>query len=336
MLAAVPDITASPAIDVALGLIFLFFLLSLICSTTNELIAGVLAWRAQFLEEGLRSMLAGAGDPKDAQPLVDELAAHPLIKGKVATPGDTQAAGLRGLIASLRARFVGRRPFPSYLNNKTFALVFLDTVAPPADGSDHDVLARARAYADGLPAAHPVRRVLIAFLAQADESVHRFQRSVETWFDLTMDRVSGWYKRRTQVALLVIATIVTLAFNADALQVGRSLWNDDAVRAAVVAQAQQSVRDDEAQPDVGKGVSESAETLSDQVAQVRSLELPLGWSTDPDDPRWFDSVAGAIGKLFGLAATILALNLGAPFWFDLLGRVSRVRTTGKPERPGAA
>jgi len=332
----VPDITASPAIDVALGLIFLFFLLSLICSTTNELIAGVLAWRAEFLEEGLRSMLAGAGQPKDAQPMVDELARHPLIQGKVATLGSPRAGGLRGLISSLRGRVVKQRQFPSYLNSKTFALVFLDTFAPPKDGSDHDVLARARKYADSLPADHPVRRALTAFLAQADESAHRFRHSVETWFDLTMDRVSGWYKRRTQAALLVIATIVTLAFNADALQVGRSLWNDDAVRAAVVAQAQQAVRDDQAQPDVGNGVSETAETLSDQVADVRSLELPLGWSTDPDDPRWFDSVAGAIGKLFGLVATILALNLGAPFWFDLLGRVSRVRTAGKPERPGAA
>lgn len=331
-----PDITASPAIDVALGLIFLFFLLSLICSTTNELIAGVLAWRAEFLEKGLRSMLAGAGDPQDAQPLVNELAAHPLIQGKVATLEEPGARGLRGLISSLRARVVRQRPFPSYLNSKTFALVFLDTFAPPTDGSDHDLLARAQAYADSLPAGDPVRRALTAFLAQADESVHRFRRSVETWFDLTMDRVSGWYKRRTQAALLVIATIVTLAFNADALQVGRSLWNDDAVRAAVVAQAQQSVREDQAQPDVGTGVSGNAETLSEQVADVRSLELPLGWSTDPDDPRWFDSVAGAIGKLFGLAATILALNLGAPFWFDLLGRVSRLRTTGKPERAGAA
>ena len=73
-----------------------------------------------------------------------------------------------------------------------------------------------------------------------------------------------------------------------------------------------------------------------QVAEVKELQLPLGWSTDRKDPRWFDSFWGFLGKVLGLLATTIALTLGAPFWFDLLGRVSRVRTTGKPEREGAA
>jgi hypothetical protein len=324
-----PDITALPAVDVAFGLLFLFFLLSLICSTVNEIIAGILAWRSRFLEDGLRSMFSGSKATADADKLLDELAQHPLISGKVDTPGSGERGGLRRRLAK-------QRRFPSYLNDKTFALTFLDTVAPPVAGSDDNVLVRARRYAETLDEDSPVRRALLAFLDQARNDVNRFRRSVETWFDLTMDRVSGWYKRQTQIALAVIAAVVTLLFNADALQVGRSLWNDDAVRAAVVAQAQESVDEGTATPDVGNGVSESAETLSDQVADVRGLELPLGWSTDPKDPRWFDSLGGAIGKAFGLLVTMLALTLGAPFWFDLLGRVARLRTTGKPERAGAA
>jgi hypothetical protein len=331
----VPDVSGSAAIDVAVGLIFLFFLLSLICSTVSEFVAGVLAWRARFLEDGLHSMFSGSGDAAGAKALVGRLAAHPLIIGKVATPAAGEPKGLRGRLAKLRARVVRRRDFPSYLNSKTFALTFLDTVAPPEAGSSHDVLARARAYAVSLDEGDPVRRALIAFLDQAGNDVNRFRKSVESWFDLTMDRVSGWYKRRTQLSLAVIATVIALLFNADALQVGRALWNDDAVRAAVVAQAQRSVDKGEAKPDVGTNVSDSATTLSDQVADVKALELPLGWSTDPKDPRWFDSLGGAVGKLLGLLATVLALTLGAPFWFDLLGRVSRLRTSGKPERPGA-
>ena len=321
-----PDLTGSPAVDVAIGLIFLFFLLSLICSTVNELIAAVLGWRARFLEKGLRSMLSGGSDSAAAERLLGQLASHPLISGKVGAAPDTS----------------GSRRFPSYLNPRTFALTFLDTVAPPdpADraGGQRDLLARARDYVATIPDANdPVRRALTAFLDQAGGDVERFRTSVETWFDLTMDRVSGWYKRRTQIVLCVIAAVVTLVANADALQVGRGLWSDDAVRAAVVAQAQKAVDQGKATPDLQTGsVSKSADTLSAQVRQVSSLELPLGWSTDRADPRWFDSVWGSVGKVFGLLATMLALTLGAPFWFDLLGRVSRVRTTGKPERAGAA
>lgn len=331
-----PDITASPAVDVALGLIFLFVLLSLICSTINEMIAGVLSWRARFLEEGIRSMLAGSGGLSSVDGLVDQLAAHPLIQGKVATPVTGEPKGLRGRLSRLRRKVSKPRVFPSYLNKSTFALVFLDTFAQPELDDSRDVLKRARGYVEELDADSPVRRVLISFLDKADGNVDRFRESLESWYDLTMNRVSGWYKRRTQFALIVIATIVTLLANADSLQIGKALWNDDAVRASVVAQAQRAVDQGNAEPDVGGGVSESAETLSDQVADVSALELPLGWSTDPEDPRWFDDWQGAVGKVLGLIATVLALTLGAPFWFDLLGRVSRIRGTGKPEREGAA
>jgi hypothetical protein len=178
--------------------------------------------------------------------------------------------------------------------------------------------------------------VLVALIDEARNDVNRFRRSVETWFDLTMDRVSGWYKRQSQIALAVIAAVMTLLFNADLLQVGRALWNDDSVRAAVVAQAQRSVEEGTATPDVGNGVSEAAETLSDQVADVRSLELPLGWSTNPEDPRWFDSLGGAIGKVFGLLATMLALTLGLRSGSTSLG-VSLVSAppaspSGRPRR----
>jgi len=44
-----------------------------------------------------------------------QLASHPLISGKVGAAPDTS----------------GSRRFPSYLNPRTFALTFLDTVAPP-------------------------------------------------------------------------------------------------------------------------------------------------------------------------------------------------------------
>jgi len=40
-----------------------------------------------------------------------------------------------------------------------------------------------------------------------------------------------------------------------------------------------------------------------------------------------------VTTLAGWALTILAISLGAPFWFDLLGRFSRLRASGKPETP---
>jgi hypothetical protein len=42
---------------------------------------------------------------------------------------------------------------------------------------------------------------------------------------------------------------------------------------------------------------------------------------DADGP----STAGWVGHLLGVAATVLALFLGAPFWFDLIKRLTGLR-----------
>src|SRR2546421_13020723 len=41
-----------PALDVALGLAFIFFVLAITCSGINEAMASALRWRAQDLERG--------------------------------------------------------------------------------------------------------------------------------------------------------------------------------------------------------------------------------------------------------------------------------------------
>jgi hypothetical protein len=101
------------------------------------------------------------------------------------------------------------------------------------------------------------------------------------------------------------------------------LWTDDLVRSAAVAAAERQ------QQDPASGATRLLE-------EVKELNLPLGWSSaDPlRDPA--SGLAGWLLKLLGLAVTVLALSLGAPFWFDLLSRVARLRSTGPPPPPASA
>jgi hypothetical protein len=293
-----PDVIGVAALDVLIGMGVFFLVLSIVCSAINEIISSALRLRARYLEAGLRRMLSR---PEDA--LLEQLATHPLISGKV--PGK-------------------RSRFPSYLNSKTFALSFLDTIAPPKGGGEHDVLARARQYADSLTVGDPLRRVLHAFLDQSGEDVERFRRSVENWFDLTMNRVSGWYRRRVQTMLLIIATVLVVLANADSFQVAERLWRDDSLRAAVAAEASRS---DPA--DCSDAAIPPAERAAQCYEGIEELGIPLGWSNDTI-PR---NEIGILGKLLGLLVTVAGLSLGAPFWFDFLGKVSNLRATGRREVP---
>ena len=128
-----------------------------------------------------------------------------------------------------------------------------------------------------------------------------------------MERASGWYKRKAQLVLALLATIFAIGLNVDAVQVAHQLYNDEAVRTAVVGQ----VRLDRAAGGRRRG----------GAGQPASAPGRLERGEPPSD------VVGWLSPIPGWLITIAALNLGAPFWFDLLSRLSRQRGAGIPEQP---
>src|SRR6266849_3802684 len=71
----------SAIVEVVIGLAFVYFILGVIASHLNELIAGALGWRAAGLERGLRALLA------DVPGLADSVWQHGLVSGLSSKPG---------------------------------------------------------------------------------------------------------------------------------------------------------------------------------------------------------------------------------------------------------
>ena len=333
------DISGFAAIEVLIGLSFLFFLLSTACSGVQEILASVLGWRAKTLEDAVANML---GNPKvrrgvkewfggvDKRGVVDSEAAaahdqaglaadmttevftHWRIKALVRDPNSTQR----------------RRSRPSYLPPRALSLAVAEVLAshaaPPApDGdaqasatpwkrTDDEILAGVQTALRQLPESHP-REVLQKAAVNAHDELEGFRTQVETAFEDAMERASGWYKRKAQLVLALLATMFAIGMNVDAVRVATQLYNDEAVRTAVVGQVR----------------STEPQEAADAVAQISQLQLPVGWSAanTPSD------VVGWLSRIPGWLITIAALNLGAPFWFDLLSRISRQRAAGTPEKP---
>jgi hypothetical protein len=107
--------------------------------------------------------------------------------------------------------------------------------------------------------------------AARDQAV-RMQASVEGWFNSSMDRVSGAYKRHTQHALLFIALVISLALNADTLDLWRRLSTDDKLRDGIAMQASNALpglavlASDTAQP----APSDSAATDTTRIRIARA------------------------------------------------------------------
>jgi hypothetical protein len=209
------------------------------------------------------------------------------------------------------------------------ALTLLDTFAPPAGAGSDDLIGRAT-KALGPPGGtglnKTVRGLLQDALLDARGDVDRFRASIERSFDEVMDRASGWYKRKVQLILFALALALVVGINADSFALGQRLWKDDALRATVVAQANRAVQAGQSSCPSASPSLPAMTKAADCVDDVAALGIPLGWSHDTTP----HGLVSALSKLLGLLVTTFALTLGAPFWFDLLGKVAHLRGSGPP------
>src|SRR5436309_10721209 len=115
-----------------------------------------------------------------------------------------------------------------------------------------------------------------------------------------MDRLSGWYKRRTHWILIVIGLLAAIAFNVDTITVVKALWFNDGLRASVVAAAEDYAKaNPQPTPQAGatptpltpeQQAAEARQKISTITGQFNSLNLPVGWPVKPDEknPKYKD------------------------------------------------
>jgi hypothetical protein len=204
-------------------------------------------------------------------------------------------------------------------------------------------------------------QILLVHLKQSGYQWDRFIQKLETWFDDTMKRVSGWYKRQTQTILFFLGLFIACLLNVDTIQIANRLSIDKAAREQLTQLAIQSIETYKDDPRIKRGSSSSSSDtarsiLSEDVAYAdyqRKLDsllqqgradldaannlLALGWNKKsgsvPAVFTWYDGVS----KVIGFLLTALAICLGAPFWFDLLNKLVKFRGTGAKENgsPGS-
>ena len=324
----------SAILDTAIGLVFVYIVFSLFLTILREEIERRLQTRSADLEAGIRQLLH---DPS-GNGLTRLLYNHPLIyslyRGDY-TPRERTWTGARR----------GSETLPSYIPARNFALALLDifnasgTAAggqrlQPGAPLQQQIAAPAAAPTDGAAAPASPEVLDTAAVAQAiDVAIRmnggdpaRVQLEIESWFNSGMDRVSGWYRRRTQRIILWVGFLLALACNVNTIGLAQSLAQDQGLRDAMVAEAQRTI--------------EAGTPKADRTAvaaarqQLQDVGLPIGWNQERlealrPSASWL--WAGSIAQLLlGCWLTALAISLGAPFWFDVLNRMMVIRSTVKP------
>ena len=205
------------------------------------------------------------------------------------------------------------------------------------------------------------------YVTEGETNLAKARKNVEKWFDDSMDRVSGAYKRYSQTLALIIGFFTALLLNVDSVGLTFYLWREPSVRAVLASKAEDFQLDFAQQ-----GTNTQSDPLQTFREQFTGLKLPVGWSLkDRDDglfrapsedapakgceifpkendyfgisfsenspgflknkclmPSQPDSSTNLFVKLLGIIITAVAARQGAPFWFDILKRAVNLRSTG--------
>jgi hypothetical protein len=299
----------STAINVVIGLVFIYSLYSLLVTTLNEIAASFFNLRAKTLEKGIRRMLTDLDDPSNR--IVAQFYQQPVIKYL----GESNSKK------------------PSYMSSNSFSSALVHLCKDLSTGSA-DLEEQLHNGIQEIKKVNPETGKYLEILYQeADGKVAHFEQLAENWFNETMDRATGWYKKQTQKITLLVAFTVALSFNVDTIQIVKNLsYNpQQAEQLASIADQYLKTKQNSSQPEnreADEQLQASLQQAQLMLADQRELQeanavLGLGWQ----------GISGIniLYSVFGCMLTALAISLGAPFWFDLLSKMMQLRGSKKTE-----
>lgn len=345
-----------PILDLLLGLVFVFFILSIISSAVVESIITRGRYRSKVLTRWLLTIF----DKKIIQP-----------DGKVLKLG--QAIADHCLTTALAKEgestsFIDAKNFAAALIEKLSYNVDQSGISAITDLNDLLTYIKGGKAVDGTSLlSTELARTLLLFgnearllapdslvkasvtggneispaketalpnnIPPADQknSLQIFREKLEGWFDSSMDRITGELKKKhTRPITFWVGLVVVVSLNVDTIDITKYLYDhkQEAKAFADRAEVAAKVLNTNASSDLQ--AANHIQIALDSLKSVAPADFPLGWSADWKAVQKKErSLAETIGNhLAGWLATVMAIMLGAPFWFDLLNKVANIRGSG--------
>ncbi|KHG39429.1 MAG: hypothetical protein HEQ20_22255 [Aphanizomenon flos-aquae KM1D3_PB] len=161
-----------------------------------------------------------------------------------------------------------------------------------------------------------------------EEGITLLRREIENSFDSSMERAGGVYKRNAKGVAIIIGITLAITTNADTFHIINRLSKDSLLREIIINQAVKVAPQESNPSDINK---------IDPNEILKEVELPIGW-TSANVQQQINStkyrvnglpVFSVLSMIAGWFVSGIAIAMGAPFWFDLLGKVMNVKNAGK-------
>lgn len=310
-------------IEISIGLIVTWLILSMATMQLQELITDLLGWRSSFLEQRLFEMFKNKG-------LKDQFYKHPFIQAlKVKTwwwnnkaidiPANVFAKAAVDIFMNAgkteKEIPAGTMNWDEMRNNLKTSMSTMEKMEEPIAHVVKFLIPNLNLNKETKKAGKNIEQAS----KDAEKALGDFRGNVETWFDSTMVQATAMYRKNAQIIAFFIGFALAVIFNVDSIYIVKQLWFQPTLRASIVAQAQNIKPDDTTSNDA-----------INKLAQ-NNLSLPVGW--DPQNGRPFPTdIGGWLLKSLGFFFSGAAASLGAPFWFDILKKLLGLKTEPEPKR----
>jgi hypothetical protein len=317
-----------PIIELCISLVLVFFVLSVMVSAIGEVVNTILSRRSRLLEEAIHKALNQEGNTNWGSLLYQNALVDNLKRKAGKLPSYISAATFHAALVSEILKEYRK-------TNSTGGTV-------PAAGQVFDEFLKAvQTLKDG-----KVKYLLISILNESAD-MKTFKEQLCKWYDEYMERVTGWFSRKTKIIIAIIASILVIVLNIDTIRIAKKIWTNDALRTSLVRQAEQTAANQQLagdlkeygeifQKDTTAANGSTLEELNSKIDsvivlnnKVANLQLPIGWKdiTLKDNP-YPSPFWSFLQMLLGWVITAFALTAGAPFWFRAMGKLVNMRNSG--------
>ncbi len=170
--------------------------------------------------------------------------------------------------------------------------------------------------------------------SQTENELRELEKEIEQWFDRSMQRASGVYKRNAKGVAILIGVLIAVGANADTLYMVNSLSSNSVLRSTISLSAERLV--DQSFPTTMSNLSEDnfAEVKNQVRTALEDVSLPIGWNRYTLAGQAKQELSIGLVKLpfvhraIGWLISGIAISMGSSFWFDLLGKFIDLKHIG--------
>ncbi|MEB3279673.1 MAG: hypothetical protein VKK42_12235, partial [Lyngbya sp.] len=174
--------------------------------------------------------------------------------------------------------------------------------------------------------------------AKVVEPENRFetlQQEIETWYQNSTEYASRLSQKKAIILSRVVALLLVIMFNIDTINIVDHLSKSEVLSSTfsstIMGVIQSSDRSDYcSENDETLDFKTCMEGIEDEVKTIldRVDNLPIGWNwSDPWKEQFTPLNSGnVINALTGWMISAIAISMGAPFWFDILKKLTRIKS----------